>query len=138
MEEKIKNTGYEWCLEAKIRPISLVDWETEWSSFEDSFYKERIDAKTFYERIGRIKVKPNSTPRKTDRYLTYRMYGMVPYQFSNTAHVGIQHCHAVVRYGRTVRDTGLSETIYNKWADEDETIIVLNGGTTNTNPNKVG
>jgi len=136
--EETKKTGYEWCLEANLRILKLLDWDTNMGDCEESYFTEKIDSKEFYRRLELCSVKPNSQPRKTDNYLIYRMYGMVPYQFSKTAHVGIQHCHAVVRYGRTVRDLGQAETIYNKWADFDETIIVLNGGTTNTNPERLG
>jgi len=136
MEKELK-TGYEWCLEAKLRILNLVDWDSSWPFYEDSFYKEKIDAKTFYGRIGKCKVKPNSTPRKTEMYLEYRMYGLVPYNISEIQRA-IQFGHAVVRYGRMTKDINPIEKIYNKWADNDETFIILNGGTTNTNPEKLG
>jgi hypothetical protein len=31
-----------------------------------------------------------------------------------------------------------SKIIYNKWADKDKTFIILNGGTTNLNPQRLG
>ena len=135
--EKVLKTGYEWCLEAKLRILNLVDWDSSWPFYEDSYYKEKIDAKTFYERIAKCNVKPNSTPRKTEMYLEYRMYGLVPYNISEIQRA-IQFGHAVVRYGRMVKDINPTERIYNKWADEDETFIILNGGTTNKNPEKLG
>lgn len=67
----------------------------------------------------------------------WRMYGMVPYNISPIQQ-GIQFGHAVVDYGRTVKGLGLIEDVYNKWADEDKTFIILNGGTTNTNLDKLG
>jgi hypothetical protein len=58
---------------------------------------------------------------------TYRMYGLVPYNISPIQQ-GIQFGHAVVEYGL---EFGNSPE-YQKWANEDKTFIILNGGTTNT------
>lgn len=69
--------------------------------------------------------------------LEYRMYGLVPYNISPIQQ-GIQFGHAVVDYGRSVKSNKKYEAIYNKWADKDKTFIILNGGTTNNNPNKLG
>lgn len=137
MEEITKKTGYEWCLEANIRLLRISQWETEMASYEQSYYKEKINAKTFYERIALCDVKPNSQPRKTDMYLEYRMYGLVPYNISPIQQA-IQYGHAVVDYARTVSDLKPFEALYNKWADNDKTFIILNGGTTNINPDKLG
>lgn len=68
--------------------------------------------------------------------LTYRMYGLVPYNISPIQQ-GIQFGHAVVEYGLTQTqqdpvDTNLSP--YNQWAHNDKTFVILDGGTTNTNP----
>jgi hypothetical protein len=70
--------------------------------------------------------------------LKYRMYGLVAYQLSGTIHAGIQFGHAVVEYGRNVNGIKPFEKIYNKWADCDKTFIILNGGTTNKDPEKLG
>lgn len=68
---------------------------------------------------------------------TYRMYGLVPYNLSPIQQ-GIQFGHAVVEYGLEFGST----KEYQKWAREDKTFIILNGGTTNTrydeNNNYVG
>jgi hypothetical protein len=68
---------------------------------------------------------------------TYRMYGLVPYNISPIQQ-GIQFGHAVVEYGLEFGNS--SE--YQKWAKEDKTFIILNGGTTNTrydeNDNHIG
>jgi len=58
---------------------------------------------------------------------TYRMYGLVPYNISPIQQ-GIQFGHAVVEYGLEFGTT----SAYQKWAREDKTFIILNGGTTNT------
>ncbi len=58
---------------------------------------------------------------------TYRMYGLVPYNLSPIQQ-GIQFGHAVVEYGLEFGTT----SAYQKWAREDKTFIILNGGTTNT------
>jgi hypothetical protein len=68
---------------------------------------------------------------------TYRMYGLVPYNISPIQQ-GIQFGHAVVEYGLEFGTT----PEYQKWAKEDKTFIILNGGTTNTrydeNDNHIG
>lgn len=69
--------------------------------------------------------------------LEYRMYGLVPYNLSPIQQ-GIQFGHAVVEYGRAVNGVPPFEKIYNKWADNDKTFIILNGGTTNNNLQKLG
>lgn len=69
--------------------------------------------------------------------LEYRMYGFVPYNLSPIQQ-GIQFGHAVVEYGQNVKGLKTDEEIYNKWANKDKTFIILNGGTTNNNPEKPG
>jgi hypothetical protein len=59
----------------------------------------------------------------------YRMYGLVNYQLSGIQK-GIQFGHAVVEYGLLYGQT----PEYQRWAKEDKTFIILNGGTTSTNP----
>jgi len=61
--------------------------------------------------------------------LKQRMYGFVPYNISDKQK-GIQFGHAVVRYG--LRN---SSDEYFEWADNNETFIILNGGTTNNDIN---
>lgn len=131
-------TGYDWCLSANLRPLDIMEWDTNMMSCEDSYYTELITSEEFLRRIALCKVKPNSTPRKTDKYLEYRMYGLVAYQLSGTIHAGIQFGHAVVEYQQNVRNLPPHETIYNKWAQKDKTFIILNGGTTNNTPDKLG
>lgn len=63
----------------------------------------------------------------------YRMYGFVPYQLSGIQS-GIQFGHAVVEYQLKFGNT----PEYEKWSTIDKTFIVLDGGTTNTNPLSLG
>lgn len=63
----------------------------------------------------------------------YRMYGLVPYNISPIQQ-GIQFGHAVVEYGLLYGPTKQ----YQKWANADKTFIILNGGTTSTNPTNPG
>jgi hypothetical protein len=135
--EKIFKTGYDWCLDANMRILDLSSWDTKEAFYEESYYEEKIDLQEFYRRIGLCKVKTNSTPRKTDLYLERRMYGLVPYNMSPIQQ-GIQFGHAVVDYARTVDGLKPHQQIYNKWADKDKTFIILNGGTTNNNPERLG
>jgi hypothetical protein len=82
-----------------------------------------------------------------NKELELRMYGLVPYNISPIQQ-GIQFGHAVVRYGRLleklVEKYPDSEKIkdmkntYNNWADNHETFIILNGGTTNKNLSQLG
>lgn len=130
-------TGYDWCLSANLRLLDIMEWDTNMMSCEDSYYTELITSEEFLRRIALCKVKPNSTPRKTDMYLEYRMYGLVPYNLSPIQQ-GIQFGHAVVEYQQNVRNLPPHETIYNKWAQKDKTWIILNGGTTNNTPDKLG
>jgi hypothetical protein len=58
------------------------------------------------------------------------MMGLVPYNISPIQQ-GIQFGHAVVEYGLEFGNT----TEYQKWAKEDKTFIILNGGTTNKSYN---
>jgi hypothetical protein len=135
--EKILKTGYEWCLDANMRILDLSSWDTKEAFYTESYYKEKIDVQEFYRRIELCKVKTNSMPRKTELFLEYRMYGLVPYNLSPIQQ-GIQFGHAVVDYGRTVEGLKPHEAIYKKYADEDKTFIILNGGTTNNNPERLG
>lgn len=58
---------------------------------------------------------------------TYRMYGLVPYNLSPIQQ-GIQFGHAVVEYSLQFGH----DQWYNRWAKNDKTFIILNGGTTNS------
>ena len=130
-------TGYDWCLSSNMRILDIMSWSTDKMSREASYHEEKITSEDFLNRIARCKVKANSTPRKSDMYLEYRMYGIVPYNLSPIQQ-GIQFGHAVVEYGQNSRYLQPHEAIYNKWAAKDKTFIILNGGTTNINPEKLG
>lgn len=132
-----KKTGFEWCLIEKIRLLHLSQWPTNEPFFAESYYSEKITYADFFERIKQCETKQNSTPRKTDMFLEYRMYGMVPYNLSPIQQ-GIQYGHAVIEYQQMVTGLPHSEVIYNKWAQKDKTFIILNGGTTNENPEREG
>ena len=70
--------------------------------------------------------------------LELRMYGLVNYQLSGIQK-GIQFGHSVVRYKQKIdkkylEDKELFKDLYNQyndWANNYETFIILNGGTTN-------
>ena len=63
----------------------------------------------------------------------YRLYGLVPYQLTGMQG-GIQFMHAAIEYANEFGDT----PEYYRWSRYDKTVIVLNGGTTNTNPDAQG
>lgn len=63
--------------------------------------------------------------------LGFRMYGLVNYQLTGIQK-GIQFGHAVVKYGQMAKQLGgkiLNN--YNEWADNHQTFIILDGGSTN-------
>lgn len=71
----------------------------------------------------------------------WRMYGMVPYNLSPIQQ-GIQYGHAVQEYNNMILDSdfvtnGLEES-FNEWRHSCKTFIILNGGTTNNNPERFG
>jgi len=68
--------------------------------------------------------------------LEQRMYGLVPYNISPIQQ-GIQFGHAVVEYGLDYGQ-GHADDPYLTWARNDKTFIILNGGTTSTNPESPG
>ena len=57
----------------------------------------------------------------------FRMYSMALYQLSGIQ-AGIQAGHAWVEYGVKTKDVKR----YEEWAENHKTVIVLDGGTTNT------
>lgn len=76
--------------------------------------------------------------------LELRMYGLVPYNISPIQQA-IQFGHAVVEYGQKVKmPQSISKMsinancIYDDWADNWKTFIILNGGTTNYRNNEDG
>lgn len=127
MIEMDKCTPYQWCLDSNMRILDLDKLEEKW------YYTHKVIKEEFMNWLPTKLVKPNSTPRKTAMYLEYRMYGIVPYNIS-PIQAGIQFGHAVVEYQQSTRGVDGIEDIYNKWASQDKTFIICNGGTTNENP----
>lgn len=126
MIEMDKCTPYYWCFEANIRVLDLHETEEKW------YFENRVTKKEFLDWLVTKQVKPDSMPRKTEKYLEYRMYGLVPYNIS-PIQAGIQFGHAVVEFQQNTLGMGKIESLYNKWASQDKTFIILNGGTTNEN-----
>lgn len=132
-------TPYQWCLELNIRVLDLNEWPLEWFGSKEKHYFmfPTMPKGEFLEALSECKVKANSMPRKTEMYLEYRMYGLVPYNLSPIQQ-GIQFGHAVVEYQQNVKGLSNLEKIYDKWAKQDKTFIILNGGTTNNTQDKLG
>ena len=138
-------TGFDWCVEYNIRPLTLEGFgDNEFA--EHSFFEYKITRSDFLDAISNCVVKPNSRPRKSAEYLEHRMYGLVPYNISSIQSA-IQYGHAVQEFNNLMLD-GISTTqsveidksliienriAFNKWRKKDKTFIVLNGGTTNEN-----
>lgn len=70
-----------------------------------------------------------------EKYLQdkWRMYGLTPYNLS-PIQKGIQFGHAVVEY---MVDFGQHDHTLD-WANNNKTFIILNGGTTNDTPGRLG
>ena len=139
MEELEFKTPYQWCLELKIRVLDLNEWPLELDGSKEKHYFTfpSMPKDEFLEALSQCKVKANSMPRKTEMYLEYRMYGLVPYNLSPIQQ-GIQFGHAVVEYQQNTLGLEPMQKIYNKWAQNDKTFIILNGGTTNSNRERLG
>lgn len=77
--------------------------------------------------------------------LKYRMYGLVNYQLTGMQG-GIQFGHATDQFAAKVitailKNPGDNSDFvqsYLKWVMEDKAVVVLDGGTTNTNPERLG
>jgi hypothetical protein len=133
-------TPYDWCLEARLRPLDLRLWPELWhDSRERHFFEMLVSKKEMEGYLTKCgAVKPYSTPRKTIPYLEYRMYGIVPYNLSPIQQ-GIQYGHAVVEFLMSAFSNGGPLPIpLQKWGNTDKTFIILNGGTTNNNPKYSG
>jgi len=131
MEEIIK-TGYDWCLEKKIRITNLENWKSNGIniSYEDSYFLDKISEENFNEKIKGCRIKENSNPRKTEKFLELRMYTLVPYNLLGIQK-GIQHEHATTSYVVSHVLNNFTDERYNRWATEWKTSILLNGGTSN-------
>jgi hypothetical protein len=132
-------TPYEWCVELNIRVLDLNEWPLEWHGSKEKHYFTfpTMVKGEFLEALSKCKVKANSMPRKTEMYLEYRMYGLVPYNLSPIQQ-GIQFGHAVVEYQQNTIGLEPMQSLYNKWATKDKTFIILNGGTTNRDRERLG
>jgi len=130
-------SGYEWCVLNKIRPRKVSQWPTEMAFYMESFYEEKIPYSDFFDRIKSCEYYEGEIPVPSPLYLRYRMYGLVPYNLSPIQQ-GIQFGHAVVEYGQQAKEVPTFEGIYDKFARKDKTFIILNGGTTNEKPERLG
>jgi hypothetical protein len=124
--DNVLKTPYEYSVDTNVRVLDLHVLEEKW------YFEHKVSKEEFLTWLTDKSVKPKSMPRKTPQYLEYRMYGLVPYNISSIQ-AGIQFGHAVVEYQQCTRGIGSIENLYNKWATQDKTFIILNGGTTNEN-----
>lgn len=116
-------TVYDFCLERNMRILDLEE-----DKEVDYYLIQKTEAECL-DFVSKHTIKPNSMPRKPERFLELRMYGFVPYNLSDIQK-GIQFGHAVVRYSREHNGDE-----YSNFADLWETFIILNGGTTNEGTN---
>ena len=85
---------------------------------------------------------------QSNERLKYRMYGLVPYNLSPIQQA-IQFGHGVQEYNNKMFEELFKDKLkkdykkhplcypFHKWANEDKTFIILNGGTTNKEPDIV-
>ena len=129
---KNKRSGYEWCLEDNIRVLDVTKWPRSFEmSGERGYYLSSITRDEYLKYLTSVKIKNDSTPRKSDWFLELRMYTLVPYNIMGIQK-GIQHEHSVTEYNvKHVMDNPEPCELYKKWAKEWKTVILLNGGTSN-------
>lgn len=73
-----------------------------------------------------------------EKNLELRMYGLVNYQLTGIQK-GIQFLHGVVEYSQMANRIGGDVLdVYNNWANNYKTVILLNGGTTNKSLSETG
>ena len=144
-------TPFEWCVQHNVRPYNPDKWGEGSNEFSfGHFHETQLTEIEFLARLGDIKFKKNSRPRKMDEFLELRMYGMVIYQLMGIQQ-GIQFQHAVTTYQRYLqtmpehrgeasnnRTRGELNERYGLWADKWMTSMVLNGGTSNDSEQYVG
>jgi hypothetical protein len=123
------NTLYNWCLLNNIRPINKLSQDVSFQSEKegDDFMLKEISLTEFKKFLkDETNYKKNSTPRKPEKFLELRMYGLVPYNISEIQK-GIQFNHANDDYA--IKWEG--DTDYKRFKEEWKTNIILNGGTSN-------
>lgn len=129
-----KKTAYEWCLEDNIRVLNIEDWPRRLHQSAEMGYFTALITRDEYKKYlagGKVKIKHDSTPRKTEKFLELRMYTLVPYNI-DAIQKGIQHEHSVTAYNVAhVMDNDEPCELYKRWAKEWKTVILLNGGTSN-------
>ena len=115
IEQKI---AYDWALEKGFRILDYGTWDV------DEFFTVPITSEEFVKNTTKHKcsLKPNSTPRKPDKYLEKRMFGLVMYNLSPIQQ-GIQFQHAVAAYSLKFKEA------HDEWAENWMTSILYNGGT---------
>ena len=113
-------TLYEWCLISDIRPLDINP------DNESDFMLNYLTYEDFNDYLKNGNYKEKSTPRKPEKYLEFRMYGLVPYNLSPIQQ-GIQFNHANDEY----RLNHGNDEDYIRFLTEWKTNIILNGGTSN-------
>jgi hypothetical protein len=83
----------------------------------------------------------------TKKELELRLYGLTPYQL-NGRQIGIQYGHSAIEYAvyvidvilNNIKDKDIMQIAddYITWARKYKTFIILNGGTTNLNEDRLG
>lgn len=129
-----KKTAYEWSVIENVRILNIDKWPRRLhQSAEMGYMTALITREEFLKYLSskEITAKPDSTPRKPEKFLELRMYTLVPYNIMGIQK-GIQHEHSVTEYVvKHVLDTDKPCELYSKWAKEWKTVILLNGGTSN-------
>ena len=109
---------FEWCYVNEIKPLDISDY--------DDFILGEMTYEEFKEYLEKGNFEKNSLPVKPEKFLEYRMYGLVPYNISDIQK-GIQYDHAKDNYSIEYGSDERYKTFIKEW----KTSIILNGGTSN-------
>jgi hypothetical protein len=120
-----KATLYEWCQVNNFR----LDDEDKLDA--DVYMTKEISLSEFKEILDIRGFEKQTQPRKPEKYLELRMYGLVPYNLSDIQK-GIQFNHANDVYGL---EWGKDNQQYDWFRTQWMTNILLNGGTSNEGHN---
>lgn len=129
-------TTFQWC---RKNGVKIKNYEKRYDSYAKKFdfYKQKIGLYDFIEIMVKYGYETDVFIVKESEFVEFRMYGMVPYNLSPIQQ-GIQFGHAVVEYREKISWDEYHLKNYKQWAANDKTFIILNGGTTSNNKNKLG
>ena len=142
MAESLFKSGCDWATERGIRINDI----SKWNQSKDMSYERPVQHCDYHyciEPITEEEFNMNieetgytyGTPYKPDWFLELRMYTLVPYNIMGIQK-GIQHEHSVTDYVKNfILKSDVKDVLFDRWANEWKTTIILNGGTSNEGHN---